>query len=144
VSSPEKQSKDLTPESAAPTDIAPLGRPDTKPAHERTAEEEAALADWAAIEADPDFISLLRAKAAFIAPATAVFIVYYFALPIGVGWFPQLMEKKVWGDVNLAYAFAFSQFLMAWLLAFLYVAVAAGWDDRAARLIAKFQNGEAK
>jgi len=144
MSSPERDARDWTPESAAPTDIAPLGRPQEKPAHERTGAEDAALADWAAIEADPDFISLLKAKAAFVAPATAVFVVYYFALPIGVGWFPQLMETRVWGEVNLAYAFAFSQFLMAWLLAFLYVVVAAGWDKRAAAVITKFQNKEAK
>lgn len=144
MSSPERDARDLTPESAAPTDIAPLGRPQEKPTHERTGAEDAALADWAAIEADPDFISLLKAKAAFVAPATAVFVVYYFALPIGVGWFPKLMETRVWGEVNLAYVFAFSQFLMAWLLAFLYVVVAAGWDKRAAAVIAKFQSREAK
>lgn len=144
MSSPERDARDWTPESAAPTDIAPLGRPQEKPAHERTGAEDAALADWAAIEADPDFISLLKAKAAFVVPATAVFVVYYFALPIGVGWFPKLMETRVWGEVNLAYVFAFSQFLMAWLLAFLYVVVAAGWDKRAAAVIAKFQNKEAK
>lgn len=144
MKSPERNPRDLTPESASPTDIAPLGRPQDKPAHERTGAEDAAMADWAAIEADPDFISLLKAKAAFVAPATAVFVVYYFALPIGVGWFPQLMETRVWGEVNLAYAFAFSQFLMAWLLAFLYVVVAAGWDKRAAAVITKFQNKEAK
>ena len=144
MSSPERDARDWTPESAAPTDIAPLGRPQEKPAHERTGAEDAALADWDAIEADADFIALLKSKAAFVAPATAVFVVYYFALPIGVGWFPKLMETRVWGAVNVAYVFAFSQFLMAWLLAGLYVAVAAGWDKRAAAVIAKFQNKEAK
>ncbi len=144
MSSPFSDGPDFTPESAAPTDIAPLGRPAVKPAHERTGEEDAALADWEAIEADPDFISLLKAKAAFVAPATVIFVVYYFALPIGVGWFPRFMETRVWGEVNLAYVFAFSQFIMAWILAFLYVAVAAGWDRRAAALVAKFQNQEAK
>jgi len=144
MNSPDRSLRDLTPESAAPTDIAPLGRPAEKPAHERTGAEDAALADWAAIEADPDFISLLKAKAAFVAPATAVFVVYYFALPIGVGWFPKLMETRVWGAVNIAYLFALSQFFMAWILAFLYVAVAAGWDRRAAGLIAKFQRKEAE
>ena len=144
MSSPERDARDLTPESAAPTDIAPLGRPQEKPPHERTGAEDAALADWEAIEADPDFIALLKAKAAFVAPATAVFVIYYFALPIGVGWFPKLMESRVWGDVNIAYLFAFSQFIMAWLLAFLYVAVAAGRDRRAASLIAKFQEGRSR
>jgi len=136
--------RDFTPESAAPTDIAPLGRPQEKPAHERTGAEEAAMADWGAIEADPDFIALLKAKAGFVAPATAFFVVYYFALPIGVGWFPGMMETKVLGDVNLAYLFALSQFFMAWILAFMYVAVAAGWDRRAAAVIAKFQGGGAQ
>jgi uncharacterized membrane protein (DUF485 family) len=54
------------------------------------------------------------------------------------------METRVWGAVNVAYLFAFSQFLMAWILAALYVAVAAGWDKRAAGIIAKFQSREAK
>lgn len=144
MSSPERYTRDLTPESAAPTDIAPLGRPAETPAHERTGSEDMAQADWEAIEADADFVSLLKAKAAFVAPATAVFVVYYFALPIGVGWFPKLMETKVWGAVNLAYLFAFSQFLMAWMLAALYVAVAVGWDRRAAEIIAKFQRRETK
>ena len=141
---PKRDLRDLTPESAAPTDIAPLGRPAEKPAHERTGAEEAALADWDGIVADPDFVELLKAKAAFVAPATAVFVIYYFALPIGVGWFPKLMETRVWGAVNVAYLFALSQFFMAWTLAFLYVAVAAGWDRRAVALLAKFRGREAK
>lgn len=144
MSSPEPPERDFTPESAAPTDIAPLGRSGPKPGHELTGAEEAAQADWNAIEADPDFVSLLRAKARFVVPATAFFVVYYFLLPVGVGWFPGLMETRVWGAVNLAYVFAFSQFLMAWVLAFLYVAVAAGWDVRAAALIEKFRSKEGK
>ncbi|MDX2080676.1 MAG: DUF485 domain-containing protein [Terrimicrobiaceae bacterium] len=136
MSSPER--RDLTPESAAPTDIAPLGRDGAKPSHEQTAADEARLADWDAIATDSDFQSLVREKAVFIVPATIFFIVFYFALPIGVGWFPGLMETKIAGDVNLAYAFALSQFFMAWALALVYAAVATGWDRRAAALLAKF------
>ena len=80
---------------------------------------------------------------AFVVPATLFFVVYYFALPIAVGWFPKVMETKVLGDVNLAYLFALSQFFMAWILAFAYVAVAAGWDRRAEAIISKFHK-EAK
>ncbi len=94
--------------------------------------------DWTAIEADPDFRALLKQKAAFIVPATAFFIVYYFTLPILVGWFPEMMSRPVWGDVNAAYLFALSQFLMAWILAFIYVAAAAGWDRKAAAVLKKF------
>lgn len=97
--------------------------------------------DWGAIERDPDFRSLVARKLRLVIPATAFFICYYFALPIGVGWFPQLMEKKVWGDMNLAYLFALSQFLMAWVLAGIYVAAASGWDRSEHALLEKFGYG---
>jgi uncharacterized membrane protein (DUF485 family) len=130
---------DLTPESEAPTDIAPLGRARRKPSHELTAQEDIDVANWEAIAADAEFKRLLSAKARFIILATIFFIVYYFTLPVLVGWFPDLMSKKVVGEVNLAYLFALSQFFMAWILAFIYVGAAAGWDRRAAALIARFK-----
>ena len=135
MSSPDNA--DFTPESAAPTDIAPLGRSAPKPAHEQTADEDRAAADWPAIAADPDFKKLLAAKARFILPATLFFLAYYFALPVLVGWFPDLMKTKI-GSVNLAYVFALSQFFMAWIVAAFYVVKAAGWDKSAAALLAKF------
>lgn len=144
MGSPNSPQDDLTPDSGSPTDIAPLGRSSEKPAHERTADEEMRMANWDAIAADPDFIALLKSKAAFIVPATIFFIIYYFALPIGVGWLPGLMETRIWGDVNLAYLFALSQFFMAWILAFMYVAVAKGWDERAAALLTKFRKQEVR
>jgi uncharacterized membrane protein (DUF485 family) len=49
------------------------------------------------------------------------------------------MDQKVVGEVNLAYLFALSQFFMAWILAFLYVGAAAGWDRQAVALLAKFK-----
>ena len=58
--------------------------------------------------------------------------------PIGVGWFPEFMEKKIWGDMNIAYFFALSQFLMAWVLAAIYVVAASGWDRSERTLLAKF------
>ena len=94
--------------------------------------------DWQRIERDPDFTSLVRRKVKLIIPSTVFFVVYYFALPIAVGWFPQAMEKKVWGDMNLAYFFALSQFVMAWILAGIYVAAATGWDRSERALLAKF------
>ncbi|MFV0414761.1 MAG: DUF485 domain-containing protein [Chthoniobacterales bacterium] len=135
---PSDDSPDLTPESAAPTDIAPLGRSRDKPEHEKTAVEDFDTADWNAIAEDSDFKALLASKARFIVPATIFFVIYYFTLPILVGWCPGLMEKKVWGSMNLAYAFALSQFFMAWILAFLYVAAAAGWDKKSAAIFTKF------
>jgi uncharacterized membrane protein (DUF485 family) len=91
--------------------------------------------DWAKLEARPEFKSLLSKKARFIIGGTVFFMSYYLALPILVGYFPDLMKKKVWGEVNVAYLFALSQFFMAWIMAFVYVRVATQWDKMAASVI---------
>lgn len=132
--------RDYTPESAAPTDIAPLGRTPEKPAHERTADEDRDAANWDEIAAAPEFKALLAAKVRFIVPATIFFVIYYFALPYLVGYHPELMRKKVWGEMNWAYLFALSQFFMAWIVAAFYVVVAKGWDRKAAAVLAKFKH----
>ena len=93
--------------------------------------------DWSALAARDDFKALLRAKARFLIPACVFFIVYYFALPVLVGWFPEVMKRKVLGNLNWAYLFALSQFFVAWALAFLYVRVAAKWDRQAAAIVGK-------
>jgi uncharacterized membrane protein (DUF485 family) len=134
-----KDASDFTPNSEAPTDIAPLGRAGRRPSHELAAAEDDDVADWNAIAADPEFKQLLSAKARFILLATIFFIIYYFTLPVLVGWFPELMDRKVIGEINLAYLFALSQFFMAWILAFLYVGAAAGWDRQAATLVSRFR-----
>ena len=128
---------DATPIVGSQTDIAPLGRGGAKPSHELTADEERGGIPWDAIAADADFKKLLASKFRFIAPAVVFFLAYYFALPVLVGWFPDLMKTKV-GSVNVAYLFALSQFFMAWIIAGFYVAKAAGWDLAVARLAAKF------
>jgi uncharacterized membrane protein (DUF485 family) len=134
-----KDASDFTPESEAPTDIAPSRRTGRKPSHELTAQDDDDVVNWNAIAADPEFKDLLSAKARFIISATIFFIIYYFTLPVLVGWFPKVMDRKVIGQVNWAYLFALSQFFMAWILAFLYVGAAAGWDRQAAALISRFR-----
>ena len=91
--------------------------------------------NWEQLEAKPEFRALLSRKSRFIIPATIFFLIYYLALPILVGYDPELMKTKVWGEVNVAYVFALSQFFMAWIMAFLYVRVAAKWDKSAAAVI---------
>jgi uncharacterized membrane protein (DUF485 family) len=90
--------------------------------------------NWASLAATDSFATLLRRKRRFIVPATVFFIVYYFALPVLVGYFPEFMSRKVLGPVNLAYLFALSQFVMAWVLAWLYVRAAERFDILASEL----------
>jgi uncharacterized membrane protein (DUF485 family) len=132
-----KLPQDPTPIVGAATDITPLTHFGPKPPHERTAAEEAGTINWEAIAASARFKELLRAKRRFIIPAMIVFIVYYFALPVLVGYARPLMEKRVFGAVNLAYLFALSQFFMAWIIAALYVRAANRFDRQARAIIAK-------
>ncbi|CAN5805083.1 hypothetical protein BH20VER1_BH20VER1_19210 [soil metagenome] len=135
-----KLPQDPTPIVGAPTDVAPLTHSGPKPPHERTADEERDLANWGELAESEQFKALIKTKMRFIIPATVFFVVYYFALPYLVGYHPELMERKVWGEVNWAYLFALSQFFMAWALAAVYVVVAAGWDRKAAALLAHFKH----
>ena len=128
---------DPTPIVAAATDISPLTHSGPKAPHERTAAEEACAINWEAIAASARFKELLRAKRRFIIPAMLFFIVYYFALPVLVGYARPLMEKNIIGPVNLAYLFALSQFFMAWIIAALYVRAANRFDRQAKEIIAK-------
>lgn len=128
---------DQTPIVGAATDISPLTHSTPKPAHERTAAEEAGSINWEAIAAGPRFKELLRAKRRFIIPAMIIFIVYYFALPVLVGYARPLMEKRVLGPINLAYLFALSQFFMAWIIAAFYIRAANRFDRQAREIISK-------
>ena len=119
---------DFTGTTGSETDIAPLGTSKKKPAHEKTAKEELGKVNWTGIAKMAEFKALLAARRKFVLPASSFFVIYYFSLPIRVGYFPDLMKTKVWGYVNIAYVFAFSQFFMAWIIAILYVRAAKKWD----------------
>jgi uncharacterized membrane protein (DUF485 family) len=93
--------------------------------------------EWDRIAASQEFKDLMATKKVFIVPAFLFFLVYYFALPILVGYAPAFMSTKVIGNVNLAYLFALSQFFMAWTIAFLYVKAAGDFDKLAKDIIEK-------
>jgi uncharacterized membrane protein (DUF485 family) len=99
-------------------------------------------ADWERIARSPEFAALVRAKRKFVVPATVFFVVYYFALPVLVGYAPELMGTRVMG-VNVAYLFALSQFVMAWVLAALYVRAAGRFDRMARELVEQSEKGGA-
>ena len=93
--------------------------------------------DWESLAASERFRNLLKAKRRFIVPAMIFFIIYYFALPVLIGYARPFMEKRVLGPVNLAYLFALSQFFMAWIIAALYVRAAARFDKMAADVVSQ-------
>ena len=91
--------------------------------------------DWDRIFSSDEFKALVRAKLRIILPATIFFIIYYFALPILVGYAPEFMSRKVLGSVNIAYLFALSQFFMAWIIAAIYLRAASRLDRMAKSIV---------
>lgn len=80
----------------------------------------ASTVDWAAIDRDPRFQALHKKKTSFLWSLMIISIVYYFLLPIGAAYFPELFKVKVWGPVNFGLLFALSEFIVAWSVAGIY------------------------
>ena len=97
---------------------------------------------WDEIAASEPFKHLMAAKRTFIVPAFIFFVVYYFALPVLVGYAPQFMSTKVIGEVNLAYLFALSQFFVSWIIAGLYIKAANNFDRQAKDILDKAENAD--
>ncbi len=97
--------------------------------------------DWRGVASHPEFKALMAAKVRFVVPATVFFMVYYFALPVLVGYAPGLMNRQIIGPVNLAYLFALSQFFMVGIVAWLYMRAAARFD-RMAQSVLKQVKGD--
>jgi uncharacterized membrane protein (DUF485 family) len=97
--------------------------------------EPADVRTWEGVEDTAEFKNLVAARVRFILPATIFFLVYYFALPLSNGLAPDLMKTRVFGNVNLAYLFALSEFFMAWILAWLYIRRANNVFDRLAESV---------
>ena len=98
---------------------------------------------WEGLEQTDEFRELVRRRFRFVLPATIFFLVYYFLLPLGNGLAPDFMKTRVFGQVNIAYLFALSEFVMAWVLAFLYIRKANGlFDSLAAKVRARASGGK--
>jgi uncharacterized membrane protein (DUF485 family) len=98
--------------------------------------------EWDRIANSSKFKDLMATKKIFIIPAFVFFVVYYFALPILVGYAPHFMSTRVIGVVNLAYLFALSQFFVAWIIAGLYVKAASDFDRLSRDIIDDCNNGK--
>lgn len=93
--------------------------------------------DWVGIEAHPAFQELHRRKSRVLWGLMAFSTGYYFLLPIGAAYWTELFRRPVWGAVNVGILFALSEFLAAWLIAFIYSRYASRRFDALAAQIAR-------
>jgi uncharacterized membrane protein (DUF485 family) len=84
--------------------------------------------EWVRVERTSAFKELTQKRKAFILPATIFFFVFYFGLPFLTA-FTTVLDVNVIGAINLAWIYAFAQFVMTWVLMHLYVSRANRWDD---------------
>ena len=116
--------------------MADTREPSRSPTTGRMPAEEAVTAAEA-VAKDPEMVELERRHTRFVWPTTIFFLIYYMALPVLVGYWPEVMKKPVWGKMNWAYLFAFSQFFMTWIVCALYVRAARTWDRMNTALLSK-------
>jgi uncharacterized membrane protein (DUF485 family) len=93
--------------------------------------------NWVAIDAEPRFQELHRRKSRFLWILMTISIVYYFLLPIGAAFCPTLFRTRVWGAVNFGICFALSEFVVAWLIAYVYYRAASRKFDPMAQELAR-------
>ncbi|HEV2921419.1 MAG TPA: DUF485 domain-containing protein [Actinomycetota bacterium] len=104
--------------------MADTREPSRLPTTGRMPAEEAVTASEA-VAKDPEMIELENRHRRFVWPITIFFLVYYLALPVLAGTAPDLMGTKVFGEFTFGYLFALSEFLMAFVVAWVYARWAA-------------------
>lgn len=80
--------------------------------------------DWSHVIKDPRFEELHRRKSRVLWSLMILTVIYYFALPIGAGYYPEIFKIKVWGVVNVGILFALSQFVYVGVVAWIYTKIA--------------------
>ncbi|HEV2872767.1 MAG TPA: DUF485 domain-containing protein [Actinomycetota bacterium] len=98
-----------------------------------------------AVGKDPEMVELERRHSRFVWPATAFFLIYYLSLNVLAGTSPGLMGTKLFGEFTFGYLFALSQFLMAFVVAWVYSRWAASrMDPLATELREKLRDQQIK
>jgi uncharacterized membrane protein (DUF485 family) len=102
--------------------------PSRSPTTGRMPAQEAVTATEA-VGKDPEMVELEHRHTRFVWPATVFFLIYYMALNILAGTSPGLMGRKLVGEFTFGYLFALSQFVMAFVVAWVYSRWAASRMD---------------
>ena len=77
--------------------------------------------DWVAAEQSPEFKELIAKKRRFVLPATIFFLSWYFGFILLAGYAPSFMGESIYEGFTVGYALALSQFVMVWVLSYMYL-----------------------
>jgi uncharacterized membrane protein (DUF485 family) len=97
----------------------------------------------AATAAHATLRTLIAAKRSFLVPMTVIFLVGYIGLTALAGFAKGFMAHKVIGAVNVGFILIAANYLLAWVLAIIYVRVAnAIFDPLAKKALAAMNETE--
>lgn len=93
--------------------------------------------DWDAAARSREFRELVGRRRSFVVPALGFVFVWYFGFVALAGYAPDFMGERLVGGFTVGYALALSQFVMTWLLGWLYLRQADRVFDPLARRAAE-------
>ncbi|MFB5760749.1 DUF485 domain-containing protein [Paenibacillus medicaginis] len=82
------------------------------------------------------FRNLMAKKKRFIIPLSVFFLAFYFTLPILTSY-SDVLNQPAFGSVTWAWVFAFAQFIMTWVLCYLYSRQSVKFDAMCNKLRAQ-------
>lgn len=77
--------------------------------------------DWVAAERSPEFRELMSKRRRFVVPCIVFFMVWYFGFVILAGYAPDFMGSSIYEGFTVGYLLALTQFVMVWVLGYLYL-----------------------
>ena len=77
--------------------------------------------DWRAAEATPEFRRLVAARRRFVVPATIFFLTFYLGFIALAGYAPDFMGERIHQGLTVGYVLALLQFVMVFVLGWLYL-----------------------
>jgi uncharacterized membrane protein (DUF485 family) len=92
--------------------------------------------DWNAVEQSAEFGELVAARRRFVLPATIFFLAWYIGFILLAGYAPDFMARSVHEGLTVGYCLALTQFVMVFVLGFMYLRRADRvYDPLAAKVV---------
>ena len=89
--------------------------------HARSGNGQGDRIDWEAAARSPEFAELARRRRSFTLPVLAFVFIWYFGFIALAGYAPDFMGERLIEGFTVGYALALSQFVMTWVLGWLYL-----------------------
>jgi uncharacterized membrane protein (DUF485 family) len=76
-----------------------------------------------------EYQQLVHQKRRFLIRSVIFFLSFYFMLPLCIAFFPEFMNQSLFHLFTFAWGFALAQFLMVWLLGWMYFRRSKHFDN---------------